>query len=114
MMITTQITDIARGMPGSRIPVELDLFISGHGWKEVGRGITTMEGIIQDFGESAAPGIYRLSFDIGAYNPSCFFPTVTVTFEIKRADEIHHIPLFISPWGYSICRDTAGPGRGPV
>lgn len=112
MMITTQVTDIARGVPGPRIPVELDVFITGQGWREVGHGITTLDGLIEDFGEPAAPGVYRLSFDVGAYNPHSFFPSITVTFEVRDPEEKYHIPLFLSDFGYSTCRDAAGVMRG--
>ena len=55
MMITTHVLDIARGCPAGRIPVELDLFITGQGWREVGHGLTNDEGSIADFGEPPPP-----------------------------------------------------------
>jgi 5-hydroxyisourate hydrolase len=102
-MISTHILDTAQGRPAPRIPVELDVFISGHGWKEVGRGVTNMDGEIAEFGEPPAVGLYRLMFDIAAYMPRAFFPSVALTFEIHEADRSYHLPLLLSPYGYSAC-----------
>ena len=103
-MITTHVHDITHGCSAVRLPVELDLFISGHGWREVGRGVTNEEGVIQDFGEPAAQGIYRLMFDVASYNPKSFFPSIAVTFEVADPEERFHIPLVLSRFGYSVHR----------
>jgi 5-hydroxyisourate hydrolase len=105
-MITTHVLDTARGAPASRIPVELDLFLTGHGWREVGHGLTNLEGRIEDFGEPPAVGIYRLVFDIAAYMPDAFFPSVSITFDVRDGDDRYHIPLLLSPFGYSTYRGS--------
>jgi 5-hydroxyisourate hydrolase len=104
MMISTHVLDIARGRPAGHIPVELDFFITGQGWREVGRGVTTQEGRIDDFGEPAAPGVYRMMFDIASYLSETLFPSVTITFEVRHADQRYHLPLLLSPYGYSTYR----------
>ncbi len=101
-MISTQIVDTATGRPAVRVPVELDVFISGHGWREVGRGITNLEGRIDSFGAPDASGVYRMMFDVASYLPHAFFPSVAVMFEVSQADQHHHIPLLLSPFGYSV------------
>lgn len=106
MMITTHVLDLSRGCPAARIPVELDLFITGHGWREVGRGLTTTEGRIQDFGEPAAPGLYRLSFDLASYLPEAFFPSIAITFDVRDAADHYHVPLLVSRFGYSTYRGS--------
>jgi 5-hydroxyisourate hydrolase len=106
MMITTHVLDTAQGRPASRIPVELDLFITGHGWREVGHGLTNDEGRIADFGEPAAAGIYRLMFDVASYLPDAFFPSVAITFQVKDPEEHYHVPLLLSPYGYSTYRGS--------
>lgn len=103
-MITTHVQDSARGVPGARIPVELDIFIAGHGWKEVGHGVTNVEGRITEFGEPPAVGVYRLNFDIATYIPDAFFPTIAVVFEVRDQTERYHMPLVLSPFGYSTHR----------
>ena len=105
-MITTHVLDIARGAPASRVPVELDLFITGHGWREVGHGLTNPEGRVEDFGEPSAVGIYRLVFDVAAYMPNAFFPSISVTFDVRDAGERYHVPLLLSHFGYSTYRGS--------
>jgi 5-hydroxyisourate hydrolase len=106
MMITTHVLDTARGRPASRVPVELDYFITGQGWREVGRGVTSNEGRILDFGEPAAAGVYRLMFDVASYDAECFFPSIAVTFDVHDPNEHYHVPLLLSPFGYSTYRGS--------
>jgi 5-hydroxyisourate hydrolase len=101
-MISTQIMDTSTGQPAARIPVELDMFITGHGWREVGRGLSNVEGRIDSFGAPAAVGVYRMMYDVASYVPNAFFPSIAVTFEVSHADHHHHIPLLLSPFGYSV------------
>ncbi len=105
-MITTHVLDIARGCPAARVPVELDVFITGQGWHEVGRGLTNDDGRIADFAEPPAAGVYRLMFDVASYLPNAFFPSVAITFLISDSDENYHIPLLLSPFGYSTYRGS--------
>jgi 5-hydroxyisourate hydrolase len=101
-MISTEIADTSTGRPAARIPVELDMFITGHGWREVGRGLSNSEGRIDSFGAPDAAGVYRMMFDIASYLPNAFFPSVAVMFEISQPEQHHHIPLVLSPFGYSV------------
>jgi 5-hydroxyisourate hydrolase len=104
MMITTHLHDITQGCPAARIPAELDVFISGHGWREVGHGVTNEQGFIHDFGEPPAQGIYRLMFDVASQNPHAFFPSISVTFEVRDPKDHTHIGLLLSRFGYSVHR----------
>jgi 5-hydroxyisourate hydrolase len=106
MMITTHVLDTATGLPAARIPVELDVFVSGHGWRDAGRGVTNSDGRVLDFGEAAVPGIYRLMFDVAVYFPDSFFPTVAITFEVRDEKEHYHVPLLLAPFGYTTYRGT--------
>ena len=103
-MVSTHVLDISRGAPAARVPVQLDLLIMGQGWMEVGRGITDDDGRIASFGEPAAPGLYRLMFDVASFIPESFFPSIAVTFNIEDPQERYHVPLLISPFGYSTYR----------
>ena len=106
MMISTHVLDMTRGEAAHRLPVELDVFVTGHGWVEVGRGITNEHGDIDDFGEPAAPGLYRLMFDVASYMPHAFFPSVSVTFEIRDPTDRFHLPLLLNQFGYTVYRGT--------
>jgi 5-hydroxyisourate hydrolase len=103
-VITTQVIDTSKGSPASRIPVDLDLFVAEHGWRQVGQGITNEAGIIDAFGAVSEPGIYRLSYDVAAYNADAFFPSIWVTFDVREPAEKYHLTLLLSPYGYSTYR----------
>jgi 5-hydroxyisourate hydrolase len=106
MMITTHVIDTARGEPAARIPVELDVFVSGHGWRDAGRGVTNSDGRVLDFGEAPVPGIYRLMFDVAVHIPDSFFPTISITFEVRDEKGHYHVPLLLSPFGYTTYRGS--------
>ena len=103
-MISTEIVDTARGCPAARVPVDLDYFITGHGWKQVGQGISNAEGRIAAFGEPPAEGIYRLSFDVASHAADAFFPSISVVIDVRDAGVNYHLPLLLSAYGYSIYR----------
>lgn len=103
-MITTQVLDTARGAPAARIPVQLDIFISGQGWHEVGHAVTGSDGRVLDFGEAPMAGIYRMMFDVAAYTAHTLYPSITITIEVHQPNEQYHLPLLLSPFGYTTFR----------
>jgi 5-hydroxyisourate hydrolase len=116
-MITTHILDLSRGAAAAHVPVTLEVLSSGtaaHGqWKQLGQSATNTDGRIKDFlpsGSKPEKGTYRLVFDTNAYfgaqNMTSFYPNVTVVFLLSNPDQHHHIPLLLSPFGYSTYRGT--------
>ena len=110
-MITTHVLDTARGHPAQGVPVVLEC-ASGDGWQLLGSGATDADGRVRDLlAEGASPGAgrYRLTFDTGAYfrdrGEAAFYPEVSVVFTVA-ADEHHHVPLLLSPFGYSTYRGS--------
>lgn len=110
--ITTHILDLSRGAAAAGVPVTLEHLL-GTSWKSVARGLTGTDGRIEDFltpGSKAEKGTYRLTFDTSTYfksqGISSFYPNVTVVFELSNPDQHHHIPLLLSPFGYSTYRGT--------
>jgi 5-hydroxyisourate hydrolase len=103
--ITTHVLDTARGRPAANVGVTLE---RGPDWTRVGSGRTGDDGRLAALGSPDAPGSYRLRFDTGAYFESAgtaaFFPEVTVEFAVEKPEEHHHIPLLLSPYGYSTYR----------
>lgn len=111
--ITTHVLDIARGRPAAGLTVVLDMRVADGRWQEVGRGATDGDGRLRTLMEPSAtllPGIYRLVFDAGAYFRSegnrAFYPEVVVTFEAVAGEAHYHVPLLLSPFGYSTYRGT--------
>ena len=103
-MISMQIADIVRGCKAARVAAELDYFINGHGWKQVGQGVSNDSGRIGTFGEPPAAGIYRLSLDVAAYAPESFFPSIEAVFEVRDASEDCELNVQLSTCGYSVSR----------
>ena len=72
----------------------------------MGHGLTNDDGRVEEFGEPAANGIYRLVFDVASYIPEAFFPSVAITFQVKDPEEHYHVPLLLSPFSYSTYRGS--------
>ena len=109
--ITTHVLDTARGRPAADVSVTLERRPDGGGdWTELGHGRTGGDGRLAELGSPDAPGSYRLRFETGAYfeaaGTPAFFPDVTVHFVVERPDEHHHVPLLLSPFGYSTYRGS--------
>ena len=111
--ITTHVLDTARRAPGAGVRVVLERAGADAQWLVVGHGETDADGRLRTLmpeSSSAAPGVYRLVFSTRAYFDAqgvrSFFPHVTVTFEIADADAHYHVPLLISPFGYTTYRGS--------
>ena len=108
--ITTHVLDTALGSPAAGVRVVLER-AEGSGWEPVGSGTTDADGRAKDL-LSAAPqeGRYRLRFDTGEYfraaGATGFYPEVSVTFAVERGEEHYHVPLLLSPFGYSTYRGS--------
>ena len=111
-MITTHVLDTSKGRPAAGVPVELEQR-EGKGWKKLGQGVTDAEGRLRTLlqqGTAVERGVYRLTFDTGAYfgasGTRAFFPEVRIVFEVHDAGVHHHVPLLLSPFGYSTYRGS--------
>jgi 5-hydroxyisourate hydrolase len=110
--ITTHVLDTARGLPATGLPVLLEIRSGKGRFRILSRRVTDANGRIQDLVPPGPPkaGLYRLTFDTGAYfrlaKEPCFFPSVSVLFEIRDEGGHYHVPLLLSPFGYSTYRGT--------
>jgi 5-hydroxyisourate hydrolase len=112
--ITTHVLDTSSGRPAEGVPVALERADpTGPGWELVGRGVTDADGRLRDLvpnGRRLAGGRYRLTFDTGAYftrtGRQAFFPEVAVVFAIAEGEDHEHVPLLLSPYGYSTYRGS--------
>ena len=110
--ITTHVLDTARGRPAAGVPVVLEIESRGE-WKALGRGITDADGRIRQLlptGATLAAGTYRLTFDTQSYFASQgiegFYPQVSVVFIVRDPAQHYHVPLLLSPYGYSTYRGS--------
>jgi len=109
-MITTHVLDTARGGPAVGLSVILEIRHASE-WSPVGRGTTDGKGRVTTLteGPTLSPGTYRLTFDTGTYFrdqgiPHPFFPEAKITFQVLDSAEHYHVPLLLSPYGYSTYR----------
>lgn len=95
--LSTHVLDTAAGRPASGIPVTL----LDAGGAALAEGVTDSDGRVGSLGGELAMGTYRLRFAVDGP----FYPEVVVAFRIT-ADQHHHVPLLLSPFGYSTYRGS--------
>jgi len=111
--ITTHVLDTARGIPARGVRVSLEQIDNKEQWHAIGHGVTDSSGRLKTLMPDSArpvPGIYRLMFDARGYftdsGINSFFPLVAVTFEVSDAADHYHVPLLLSPFGYTTYRGS--------
>ena len=104
--------DTAKGQPAANVTVILEVRHASE-WTPIGRGVTDANGRLTTLTEGRAmtPGSYRLIFDTGTYHRDQgiavpFFPEATITFNVRDVSEHYHVPLLLSPYGYSTYRGS--------
>lgn len=110
--ITTHVLDTSLGRPAEDVAVLLET-AGADGFRELSRGTTDQDGRCRSLLAEGAPlarGVYRLTFDSGAYfaarGVATFFPQVCIVFEVREPEQHHHVPLLLSPFGYSTYRGS--------
>lgn len=109
--LTTHVLDTSTGRPAGGLAVRLERR-EGDDFRELARGATNDDGRIADLLPPGAlvAGVYRLCFATAAYfaqdGRTGFYPEITIDFEVTRPAEHHHVPLLLSPFGYSTYRGS--------
>ena len=111
--ISTHVLDTARGAPAKDMSVHLERHESSGEWRIVGAGRTDQDGRCNELlpdGEKLLPGVYRLAFDTASYFAALgahgLYPIVQVTFSVRDGETHFHIPLLLSPHGYTTYRGS--------
>ena len=111
--ITIHVLDTSCGKPGVGIGVLLEQKSHSAGWESIAEGVTGADGRINDLLSTDAaflPGHYRLTFETGPYfllqNIECFFPQIAINFVVKDPAQHYHVPLLLSPFGYTTYRGS--------
>jgi 5-hydroxyisourate hydrolase len=110
--ITTHILDTAKGCPAAGVAISIEIEQNGS-WTKLSSGITNKDGRVTDLLPHDKPleaGRYRMRFETGMYfadnNLEGFYPYVEVVFDIKSTDQHYHVPLLLSPFGFSTYRGS--------
>jgi 2-oxo-4-hydroxy-4-carboxy-5-ureidoimidazoline decarboxylase len=111
--ITTHVLDTARGYPAEGVGVVLERREPGGRWIELGRGKTDANGRIAALlpaDAALAAGVYRLTFATEPYFANIgvrgFYPEIQISFQIDHPHEHYHVPLLLSPYGFSTYRGS--------
>ena len=114
--LTTHVLDTAQGCPAAGMTIVL-YRLTGETRAEIARTVTNADGRTDapilgkaDF----APGRYELEFHVGAYldaiGPAAsgprFLDIVPIRFGMADASAHYHVPLLVSPYGYSTYRGS--------
>jgi 5-hydroxyisourate hydrolase len=114
--LTTHVLDTARGLPAGGLQIVLSR-ITGNDSAEIARMTTNADGrtdapiLPKDQFET---GIYELSFHAGDYLRTSgqggaeplFLDIVPIRFGITDPEVHYHVPLLLSPYGYSTYRGS--------
>lgn len=108
--LTTHVLDTARGVPAAGVPIAL-FRLDGVGRELLAAAVTNADGrtdapILPE--GQFAPGLYELVFSVGGYLGAAggFLDEIPVRFTVTDAGAHHHVPLLLSPYGYSTYRGS--------
>lgn len=106
--LSTHVLDTALGKPAEGVHVVLK-----HGGAVLGSGTTDGDGRVKDIagaGTKLGAGEYSLTFSVADYfrksSRECFYSDILVTFNIAAGEQHYHVPLLVSPFGYSTYRGS--------
>lgn len=113
MTITTHVLDLRSGRPAPGMSVCLEVHRGDRGWVRITEQSTDAEGRARGLLPLERPleaGHYRLTFDTMEYfrglGDVAFFPEVQIVFEVRDPTQHYHVPLLLSPFGYSTYRGS--------
>ncbi|WP_397455189.1 hydroxyisourate hydrolase [Pseudomonas versuta] len=110
--LSVHVLNLENGLPSPGVNVTLEKHV-GQNWQPLAQGVTNEQGRIGELfpdKQAMEAGQYRVVFKTGDYfkkaGRDTFFPEIPVIFEVKNADQHYHIPLLLSPYGFSTYRGS--------
>jgi 5-hydroxyisourate hydrolase len=111
--ISTHVLDIAAGQPAKDVPVRLERRDVSGAWLLLAAARTDQDGRCTQLlpgKEALTPGLYRLGFETATYFAARkldgLYPLVEITFQVRDGEGHFHIPLLLSPNGYTTYRGS--------
>jgi 5-hydroxyisourate hydrolase len=111
--ISTHVLDMNRGKPAQDVPVRLERELKSGEWILITASHTGRDGrCAQLLPENTAleSGNYKLGFDISSYQSGhhveSLYPVIEITFRVREGDSHFHLPLLLSPHGYTTYRGS--------
>ncbi|KIC60970.1 hydroxyisourate hydrolase [Brevundimonas nasdae] len=107
--MSTHVLDLARGVGGRDVPVTLAIKDGDGGWRQLATARTDENGRVRSFGDqiTTQAATYKLTFDMSQYgdkDAQPFFPEIDVVFQVRDPSIHYHVPVVVSPYGYSTYR----------
>jgi 5-hydroxyisourate hydrolase len=114
--LSAHVLDGTLGRPAADVSVLLERRRGDGTWTRIAAGRTGADGRLDagalswETQDGLAEGVHRLTFGTGEYfaarGVDCFYPEVTVTFQVTYPGEHYHVPLLLSPFAYSTYRGS--------
>ena len=112
--LTTHVLDTAEGKPAAGLAIDLYRHVNGP--EHLKSVVTNDDGRIDApllEGEEFQPAIYELRFNVAGYyrrsagaDERSFFDIIPVRFAVDDSGQHYHVPLLLSPFGYSTYRGS--------
>jgi 5-hydroxyisourate hydrolase len=113
MCISTHVLDTVKGQPATDVPVRLERRDASGMWRLLAAARTDQDGRCAQLlpeKEALTPGLYRLGFETATYFAARkldgLYPLVEITFLVRDGERQFHIPLLLSPNGYTTYRGS--------
>ena len=111
MSISTHVLDTMRGTPAAGLAVKLSRREPDGDWSFVSKAETDADGRVGELNEDELEaGEYRLDFATRPYfersGLAVFYPEVSVAFSLENPTANVHVPLLLSPFGYTTYKGT--------
>jgi len=107
--LSSHVLDTVAGTPATGVAIRWERRVDDE-WEGVAEAVTDEDGRVSDWEAATPKGVHRLVFGSGDYfaaqGTATFYPEVVVVFEVTDADAHHHVPLLLSPFGYSTYRGS--------
>ncbi|MDZ4085418.1 MAG: hydroxyisourate hydrolase [Tabrizicola sp.] len=114
--LSTHVLDTAKGKPAAGVKIML-YRISGQSHRKVKEVVTNADGRTDGpllEGDALTAGVYELVFCAGDYlrasgqagEAILFLDEIPIRFGVPDASQHYHVPLLISPFGYSTYRGS--------
>ena len=112
--LSIHVVDVSRGVVAARMRVEI---FRCEPRQAIASGRIGANGTLSDtaLGELMAPGYYEAVFHVAEYFRDCavalpgvaFLDVITYRFGIDSPEQHYHLPMKLTPWGYSCFRGGA-------
>jgi len=114
--LSTHVLDTSRGKPAQNVTVDLHFCLNGQR-RHIKTAVTNADGRTNEpllSGDRLEPGVYELTFHVGVYFRSAgaeladppFLGDVVIRFGLADPADNYHVPLLVSPYGYSTYRGS--------